>query len=142
MTSKQVSKKVYGTSLSGCLKDLVNGSVNVEDVVRIFTKTAILEKNWEEAIRRYGSLVFPNDKKKAEELGDILDGLIEDGIIVQERLSPRKRRPSSKNPLWVSADVDIETGIIWIACDKNGDLPKQEKKPENKGGEEVYELES
>lgn len=142
MTSKPISEKVYGTSLSGCLKDLVNGCVNVEDVVCIYTKTSIQDGKWEAVFLKYGSLLFPDDPKKAVELGDILDVLIEDGKIVQERLSPRKRRPSSKNPLWVSADVDIETGIIWVACDKNGDLPKQEKKPENNDGKDVYELES
>lgn len=112
------SKEVYGTSLRECLKDIVEGRVQITSVICIYTKTALGTSGLEKAISRYGSLVFPNEPTKARELEDVFDDLIEAGKIKEERLSPRKRRPSSKNPLWLPANIDIETGIIWVACDK------------------------
>lgn len=122
------SKKVICTSLSGCLKAIVEGRIKIENVDCVWAKTAISSDGWEGAISRYKSAMYPDDSEKAEKLENAFDQLIEDDKIKQERLSSRERRPSRRNPIWLPSDVNVETAIIWVSADKVGDLPRKKSK--------------
>ena len=76
--------KKLGKSLSFCIKDIISGKVNVEDVSAISTGTKIPDDNvLEEVIEQYRKSYWRDDPDLGEE---ICRKLFEEGRIFQPRL--------------------------------------------------------
>ena len=75
---------MVGLSLSFCIRDIIEGRVQDEDVLRIEASTAYkTEDDWKKGIENYCELYWQKDPDRAEML---VKAMRDEGRIVQPRL--------------------------------------------------------
>lgn len=88
-----------GLSLSLCVRDIIDGRVNVEDVEVIVTNTAARDSNdWSKLMDQYCNSYWRGQSDRARRVVDLL--LAADRI-VQPRLNDRDYRHDISNGVWV-----------------------------------------
>jgi hypothetical protein len=94
---------MIGTSFSFCVRDILNGNVDVEDVKRIYTNTKCPSpSDWEYVLEKYMEWYWGS---KPEALA-IAGRLLNSGKVYQPRLESPSRYVYSSN-LWVESEADI-----------------------------------
>lgn len=82
-----MSEKVIGLSLSGCVNDIINGKVALEDVQFISSGTKCSEpEHWESVIDSYRTYFWRKNPAEGERIARLL---ISSGLIIQPRLEGR-----------------------------------------------------
>ncbi|MDD5059466.1 MAG: hypothetical protein WC516_10005 [Patescibacteria group bacterium] len=92
-----------GLSISMCVKDILNGEVNIEDVYCIIAGTMIQDqKNWFVLVDQYGDSYWKKFSK--EDIWATLEQLIP--IIYQPRLAG-KQGPNISRGHWIDLNKDV-----------------------------------
>lgn len=96
---------MIGTSLSFCIREMVEGKVDPSQVSKIISNTrCATQEDWRTAFDRYRQVIWEKNPHACESLAR---QWIADGKVEQPRLSDRHH---CSNPAW----VDDETEIKWF----------------------------
>lgn len=100
-------------SLSGCVKDLINGKVSVDQVEKIVAGTSCrTPADWEMLITEYSKSYWRANPEKAKEF---VLWLLVNGKIYQPRLDPSNgRSPRLATEKGIIHWVDSEDQISWF----------------------------
>jgi len=84
----EIKASLVGLSLSYCIKDIIDGKVKEEEVIKIITRTmAFDEGDWKNIIEHYQHKLWESNPKKAEE---IFRRFLEAGKIEQPRTTGKE----------------------------------------------------
>ncbi|MBU0978490.1 hypothetical protein KKF92_01540 [Patescibacteria group bacterium] len=106
--------QVVGLSLSFCVRDIMDGEVQEQDVIQIISSTyARSPQEWDEVIARYKQNYWHVDPTKGEE---ICRRLLVAGKILQPRVE------GHEGPL----GHQIDQGFYWLSADQVAEWKKQQ----------------
>jgi hypothetical protein len=90
-----------GMSFSFCVKDILEGRIQQEEVAFIYTATRCeTSKHWEEVIRQYRLRYWKDNPDKAEEIARYF---INNSLVIQPRLEGKVVR-CRRRIIWIDQD--------------------------------------
>ena len=91
-----------GLSLSNCVRDLLDGKINIEDVQCIIAGTCIKDGNWNDLVKIYSESYWYKYMEK--DIWAVMEQLIP--IIYQPRLV-EKPAPNISKGYWIDLNKDV-----------------------------------
>lgn len=103
-----MSGNLIGLSLSFCIRDVVEGKVNIEQVEKIYSSTrAETDERLTELMRLYKEVYWRKDPERGER---IARAMFAQGLIIQNRLQQGQEDVATDitNGVWVNSEADIK----------------------------------
>ena len=98
-------QKIIGLSVSLCITDIINGHVNVDDVVKIIGSTrARNDDEWNAIIEIYKENYWRDKPAESEQL---IRTFIAEKRVEQPRLQHNGHMPAIYDSIWVTSEDEI-----------------------------------